>query len=346
MAGVLFVVMPFGACDAPQVGVSTMQAQLKAEGVPCDIAYLNLLFAQGIGLDRYTQIGLTSGEVFAGEWLFASDLFPQQQRRQQDYVQHVLGTNNLPPAVNAAELMGVSRFITPFLDHCMAVVNWDRYAIVGFTSMFEQNLASLALARRIKERYPTKIIAMGGANCFGPMGLQLHKSFPFLDFVFTGEADLTFPTVARRLLNGQSLGDDLQGYVRRENGRSIESGPATCLKELDRLPYPDYDDFYAQFAVSQLPRDVLQYLLLETSRGCWWGQKNQCRFCGISHAEIPYRSKSPERALNEMLYLGDRYGIRHLMTVDNILRPPLLRNTVARSAQTPAQLHTLLRVQG
>ena len=31
-------------------------------------------------------------------------------------------------------------------------IDWGAYRIVGFTSTFEQNVSSLALARRIKER--------------------------------------------------------------------------------------------------------------------------------------------------------------------------------------------------
>ena len=54
----------------------------------------------------------------------------------------------------------------------------DRYGLdhvdmVGFTSMFSQNVATLAMARRIKERNPGVVIVMGGANCESPMGREL-----------------------------------------------------------------------------------------------------------------------------------------------------------------------------
>jgi len=206
MDGVLFVVMPFGAIDSPQAGVSTMQAQLKADGVPCDIAYLNLTFAAGIGLDRYSLVSLTSGDIFAGEWLFATDLFSNAQINYRGYIENVLMPSKAFPPEAIQQIVDLAPLVGPFLDHCMATVPWDRYSLIGFTSMFDQNLSSLALARRIKDRYPDKLIAMGGANCAGPMGLQLHKSFPFLDFVFTGEADLTFPALVRRLASGQPPG--------------------------------------------------------------------------------------------------------------------------------------------
>ncbi len=35
----------------------------------------------------------------------------------------------------------------------------------------------------------------------------------------------------------------------------------------------------------------------ETSRGCWWGQKKHCTFCGLNPLGMNYRAKSPERAV-------------------------------------------------
>lgn len=126
--------------------------------------------------------------------------------------------------------------------------------MIGFTSMFEQNAASLALAKRIKARFPEKIIVMGGSNCCGLMGTQLHRSFPFLDYVFTGEADVSFSLLITRLANHQPIDDTIKGYVRREQGVSIESPLGDCLNELDRLPYPHYDDFFEQYGCSGQPR--------------------------------------------------------------------------------------------
>lgn len=319
MSAVLLVVMPFGAIDAPQTGVSTIKAQLKHHGIPCDIAYLNLVFAQGIGMEAYSSIGLTSGEQFAGEWLFAQSLFSDRQLDTEGYFRKVLSESRVLPPEVIKSIRRLSPKVPDFLEYCMRTIAWERYALVGFTSMLEQNLASLALAWRIKQRHPDILTALGGANCFGPMGVQLHRSFTFMDYVFTGEADLAFPELVRRLAGGESPDDSIKGCVRREAGKTIESGPAECLEDLDRLPYPDYDDFFTQYAQYGLPRFMLQYIMLETSRGCWWGHKNQCRFCGINQNEMPFRTKSPQRSLDEMNHLSIRYGLKQLMTVDNIL---------------------------
>src|SRR5208337_578471 len=50
-----------------------------------------------------------------------------------------------------------------FIDDCLATTDWSRYMVVGFTVTFCQSVASLFLAKRIKEKYPAVRIVFGGA---------------------------------------------------------------------------------------------------------------------------------------------------------------------------------------
>ena len=318
MGGVLFVVMPFGALEAPQVGVSTMKAQLIRHGLACDIAYLNFPFAAALGPENYQEIINYAGTLFLGEWLFAQNLFPDSLDHQ-GYIDNILIKGGGFDAAKVQRLLDWTHLIEPFLSFCLDQVEWERYEIIGFTTMFEQNLASLALAKRLKERYPDKIVVMGGANCAGPMGRQLHETFPFLDFVFTGEADLVFPELARRLLAGEPWQNGLTGFVYRQGKHSVDSGPAPLLRDLDALPYPNYEDYVHHLHFTPVTPPHKVQMVLETSRGCWWGEKNHCRFCGLHDHELPYRAKTPQRALAEILHLAGRYGFPNIMPVDNIL---------------------------
>ncbi len=318
MGGVLFVVMPFGALEAPQVGVSTMKSQLLRQGIACDIAYLNFPFAAALGPDNYQEIINYAGTLFIGEWLFAQNLFPDSLDHQ-GYIDNILIRGGGFDAAKVQQILDWTHLVEPFLTFCLEQVEWERYDIVGFTTMFEQNLPSLALAKRLKERHPDKIIVMGGANCAGPMGRQLHQAFPFLDFVFTGEADLVFPELARRLIHGEPWQNGLRGFVYRQGRASIDTGPAPLLRDLDILPYPNYDDFVQHWRFTPITPARKVQMVLETSRGCWWGEKNHCRFCGLNNHELPYRAKSPERAMAEIMHLAGRYGFPEIMPVDNIL---------------------------
>src|ERR671915_1678184 len=93
----------------------------------------------------------------------------------------------------------VRQEIDGFLDACLERYRVAEYDLVGFTSTFQQNVGSLALAKRIKQKWPHILTAMGGANCEGTMGLELSRSFEWMDFIFSGEADHSFPELVRRL---------------------------------------------------------------------------------------------------------------------------------------------------
>ena len=96
---------------------------------------------------------------------------------------------------------------------CLRAVPWDDYDVVGFTSTFEQNIASLALAR--VKAHP------GCASCSAAPtgrgdGQELHRRFAFVDFACSGEADESFPAA------GQSARE------RRREPRSVGSCGATA----------------------------------------------------------------------------------------------------------------------
>jgi hypothetical protein len=74
MKRALLVTMPFGASNRPAIGISLLKAALVRDGLPCDIQYLNLRFAERIGTAWYQQIS-DLAPYLLGEWVFAADLF-------------------------------------------------------------------------------------------------------------------------------------------------------------------------------------------------------------------------------------------------------------------------------
>jgi hypothetical protein len=221
------------------------------------------------------EITNTSGEMFIGEWLFSPSLFGNEILRRKDFVKDVLMGYCSLPAKKVRSILEIADHVEPFLDHCLHSVDWGQYKIVGFTSMFEQNLPVLSLAGRIKEKHPQTVTVMGGANCAGAMGIQLHKSFPFIDFVFTAEADFSFPDFVSRLLSGATWKEEIKDLVWRDGDATKHTGSGRLVEDLDRLPYPNYDDYFEQYYTCRLPEALIHDVSIETSRGCWWGQKQQ-----------------------------------------------------------------------
>jgi len=96
-------------------------------------------------------------------------------------------------------------------------------------------------------------------------------------------------------------------------------GNAPPVKDLDALPIPDYDDFFDQLRASRLDRRYPASIMFETSRGCWWGERSHCTFCGLSDATMPFRGKSARRAVDELVHLTSRYPGCAVVGVDWIL---------------------------
>jgi ribosomal peptide maturation radical SAM protein 1 len=88
--------------------------------------------------------------------------------------------------------------------------------------------------------------------------------------------------------------------------------------DLDRLPFPDFDDYFDRLSESPLRDEIEPFLFFETSRGCWWGEKHHCKFCGLNGSRLTFRSKSPQRAFEELVYLTSRYGVPRICAADNI----------------------------
>lgn len=319
---VLFVNMPFGSIR-PAVGVSLLKGHLERMGIPSRVLYPNLRYAERQGREFFhTVADLSPPEALIGEWVFSPCVFERLADRATDFVE-MLSARFRPwlrqkEDVFLAELRRAREEAPDFLEECLASADWRSYDLVGFTTNFAQNVPSLALARRVKERFPRIQIAFGGANCEGPMGLQLHRSFPFVDFVFSGEADVSFPELVHRLRTGQDP-HGIPGVISRKDGASdFANLHPERVRDLDALPYPVYDDYFEQERAT-LSAPGSGYVLMETSRGCWWGEKQHCTFCGLNGSSMAYRAKSAPRALDEIFALTTRYHTPRVEMVDNIL---------------------------
>ena len=315
--------MPFFNLRWPNLGPSLLKAQLTRRGIACDIAYFNYDFAELIGEEPYTWLADNFAFVLGGERLFAKDYFGERLASDDLYWQNVLLTADPSLADDdRRDYQDVGDCVAGYLERCEKAFDWSHYSVIGFAASFQQTMSSMCLAKRIKTRFPDVKIVLGGAACEGPMGIELLAHFPEIDFVCVGEADRSFPELVQQILNGES-GVLPMGVVGRNSLTTDRpTAPDPCefiTKDLDGLPYPDFDDYFDRVARSPIKDDVHSLLFFETSRGCWWGQKHHCAFCGLNGSTLTYRSKSPERAIAELHYLVERHNVHRACSADNIL---------------------------
>lgn len=331
---VLLISMPFGALERPALSLGLIQAHCQRLDVPCETRYLTFAFAERIGLDNY--LWLCSREVpytaFVGDWLFTEALYGRRPYADAAYFDEVVRrTWRLADSV-CARLLLIRQQVEPFLDDCLQTIPWTDHTLVGFTSVFQQNIASLALAARVKQHYPDITIAFGGANWEDVMGIALQEHFPFVDLAFSSEADISFPQVLDARRRDVSI-HGIHGVSITRQQRYAHAEPPKLVRDLNQVPVPDFDPFFAQKQRSPSVAGLASTLLMETARGCWWGERSHCTFCGLNGTTMAFRSKTPERVLAEINELWQRYGISSISVVDDILDMRFFQTVLPRLAE-------------
>lgn len=320
-ASIALVNMPFGYSKYPSIQLGTLSSLLKSQGLGIKSHYLNLSFAHRIGVPMYER--LCEKRALLGEWLFSYLLFRDNPKRMEypatfKPVFEEISRESGHPISYFEEM--ATRTAPQFLTWAMTAVDWGQYRVVGFTSTFDQNVASLSLAKLIKDLYPSVKIVFGGANYDGEMGLEHLRAFPWIDYVVVGEGEDVFPPLVRQILEGRE--DHVpRGVAYRQDGRvRFEPNPG-LFSEFQRTGPPDYDDYYEQVREFEAgpSKGLDRILLYEGSRGCWWGEKHHCTFCGLNAQAMEFRAKSPEQVAREMADLSDRYDAIRFRLVDNII---------------------------
>ena len=321
----VLVSMPFMSLDRPSIQLGLLKAIGEEHGFAVRTLHANLDFAARIGAGYYRALAETRGPL-VGDWLFSVAAFgaeaPDPDARLLD--ERAGELSYLPGSWQEARarlLRTRDSDVPAVLDSLADSYPWHEVQVVGFSCTFQQNAASFALARRLKQRFPHLVMVFGGANFDGEMGPELVRSIECIDFAVTGEADASFPLLLRALASGADPAA-VPGVSRRAGDRLVAAAPEPPSASLDDLPVPDYGEYFERAErLSLLPRAARHqvWIPFESARGCWWGAKHHCTFCGLNGTAMRFRAKSPQRVLDELARLARRYRSFRFEAVDNIL---------------------------
>lgn len=326
----------------PSIQLGLLKSVAVAHGFTARTLHANLSFANKIGLDYYQLLCKHRGRM-VGDWLFSLDAFkdaaPDQDSRMAEELADDLAYLDVSAEKLHERLTRIRQVDVPEYLHALVdTFPWHEAAIVGFSSTFQQNTASFALARRLKERYPHIFTIFGGANFDGDMGLEFVRVLDYIDAAVIGEGDDAFPQLLDALAGGADL-RTIPGIACRVAGEVKNTPPVSPTTSLDDLPIPDYDEY---FKLAE-DLDILPHvghrkvwLPIETARGCWWGAKHHCTFCGLNAMTMHFRSKSPQRVLDEFAQQARRYRSFHFEAVDNVLDMAYLKDLFPALAATEA----------
>jgi ribosomal peptide maturation radical SAM protein 1 len=343
----LIVVPPFVLVDRPSLAAHVLQASARAQGFRVSVLYASMLLAATLEDHVYESICAAAPLAMVGErffaraahglpllgghaqegprGLFGGERIARTSERMAGRIEDTGFAVAAPPdlGVDLDELRRLAEGAGAWADRVAAAIAALPFRIVGATTTFEQTNASFAILSRVKRLRPDVITILGGANCEGEMARGVASIGGGIDFVFSGESDVTFPA----LLRAAAAGD-----LPRE--RVVPGAP---FQGLGGAPTPDFREYFEQRARWLGPRAEARPVEIpyETSRGCWWGQKHHCTFCGLNGEGMGYREKPADRVVADLRAIAAAHGTRRISMTDNIMPRAYFRTLLPRLAAEP-----------
>jgi tRNA A37 methylthiotransferase MiaB len=199
------------------------------------------------------------------------------------------------------------------IEKWLAEIDIVTNTIVGFSVSSPQLLGSLLLAKQFKSRNPSIKIVFGGSFAgMRAVGVPLLQSFPFLDVVVFGEGEKTLlELVGTWQRDEEPLLSNVPGIAFHGRDGKVEvTPPRALISDLNELPMADHSDFLSQLDESAWQRVLVP---IQTARGCSW---NRCSFCENPSSWGKIRYRDPERVVDEILAINQRYKLFVFYLVD------------------------------
>jgi len=318
--------MPWSIFNRPSIQLASLKAYLDQNSdFQTDLFHPYLQVAANIGADHYHALALNS---WAGEALYAPLLFPEQQDAAEDLFYKECKHN---PVLKKLDFKACLEALETSLDQWIASVKFSKYSLFGFSICFNQLLATLTAAKRIKKIHPELSIAVGGSGCVGEIGSSLLQNFPQIDYVINGEGEEALLQLAacRAVQSDES---SLPATILTK-GKAYSATCAKGIDDLNSLPIPDYRSYFSEMQRHFPDNNFIPVLPLEFSRGCWW---NKCKFCNLNLQWRGYRKKSAATVLQEVNEQAKRHQCLDFCFTDNALPPKETDTFFASLAQRDA----------
>ncbi|MEU6476507.1 RiPP maturation radical SAM C-methyltransferase [Streptomyces sp. NPDC047017] len=347
---VLLVNMPWSPIDLPSLALGILKRSVdeRVPGAEAEVLHANLEFTDWITArteftgDDYEYYALSSYFMGCGDWVFSSALYDDPAWREEEFTAVMRGKLKKSRMEMTRAL---HRVVPEFVDEIARRIVAHAPDVVGFTSTFQQNAAALACARRVKQLAPHIVTVMGGANCDGAQGAAVHRNFPFVDHVVRGEGEAAFPQLLTALGDGLDLAGVPGLCHRGPDGESVANPMATRPLPPAAILPPDYSGYFERLAASVARNWVEPKLVVEGARGCWWGEKHHCTFCGLNGSFMEFRSKSPDTFYEEIVELARRHRVLDMYVVDNILDMGYLTTVLPRIIESPYDLRLHIEIK-
>ena len=312
---VLLLSMPFAGITIPSIQLPILEGYLKHRDINVKSKHLYLKAAEIYGLENYNFLLNPPNDSYNAQLFFSKYVFPEHWKKTKEKIleffnKKIHGNNDKNTSFEKySELTDI------FYNWSFKNVGWGNYDIIGFTLNYGQLLPSLSIAKKIKILDPNKKIIMGGSRTVDNVGINILKSFEFIDFVVSGDGEEALYLLASDFNNYKKI----PRLIYRD-GKEVIWNRSDEIVDINKLTLLDFDSFY--YDLSKTSEEIQQYfslygkLPIEISRGCWW---NKCSFCNLNIQHQIYREKNVHKIVEEINYLSEKYKILSFQMIGNTL---------------------------
>lgn len=187
----------------------------------------------------------------------------------------------------------LKKFIFMRDDVDTIVDGMDEPYFVGLSCYVWSMEFNKALARKIKEKYPDCLIAMGG-HSISPDAKEM-KEYPYIDFLTHGEGEVPTKALLLALCEGTEL-KNVPSLSFRE-GTKIVTTENALVCDISDFPSPYLEGYFDEI----LKDTSIKYSVIwETNRGC----PNRCAYCDWGVLKSRVRMFPMERLKAEIEWMA------------------------------------------
>lgn len=313
-----------GDVPYPPISLAYLSATLKSHRHETDVLDLN-----GALYASHPQLCREIAHFFA-----TPVLFPEQktgagaEEESSDYsamnnIDTIYNLNLLLFALGLEPLTAPSPHETVFIERLKNQIAYDAQRILeknpevaGFSTYISNVAYTCILAQTLKKLNPRLRIIFGGSAT----GYAPNREF----FIKTGLADALVvgegETALIRLLGDMSSATSLRetyGPMTAYDEAGDHSPDAVLVKDLDTLPFPDFDGFdfsiYSYAGIMEEKDGVI--LPIAASRGC----VGRCKYCSETKYWKHFRQRSVNHVIEEIKTQIKKYNAKYFFFQDSLI---------------------------
>ena len=178
-----------------------------------------------------------------------------------------------------------------------AVARLKDHAIVGFSTYIWNRSYNTVLARELKKANPNILILAGGPE-YPIEKPHFFKTYPFIDICAKLEGEKSFKQILEHFLTDKDY-TSIPGLLINNNGKTIDTGDAVRIDDLDTIPSPYLTDIFR--SLMEKHPEIRWNATLETNRGCPYA----CTFCdwgSLTYNKV--KKFNLERVFHELEWIG------------------------------------------